>query len=756
MATPRLTAYLTLLALTTASVAGLTTRAAASGDWLVAQAADINTAVANYQIAKAELQAARDAGGDTTEAQALFDGASAELAGLCDALGQPDLEACVTAVTGGSDMAEPAPAEEPAPAAESETALDEEPVSTEPAQSEEAAPVEPAPEEPADEPVAGPPPALIDAVARYEAANSALAAAVSENSDPSAPLTGAEAAFGDVGTLCGELGFADLSVCLDSFGLALSPLVEVPAMPEAEPETPPAGLTEPVVELEAESAPEATEPEATEAEPETAEPAASDEPAATEPVVEESAADEEPVIVNPSGTPMPRELAVAVSAYEGANRLLANSIAGTEQAVAAEAGVEARLDDLAALCAEAGAPDATTCLAAYGAALTPVAVPMTEADAATAAEAEVETIAPETEAPLLDSQKEALAEDPQAAEVPAAPAAGDQSPPPQSDAEAQAEAVPQTIESIAIEAGTALTTSAPPVRQRPADAQVVQQSGPRIVFNFNNRLFISNQADSRLNYGASETFMEELPRGRTRETIVRADGSSLVTVYNRFGDVLRRSRFDANGNETILAYVPEGYDDGQVEWQDPGRDLPPLWLGIPPEDYVLDADQADLDSVASFLDAPPVERVQRLYSIDEVKRSARLRDMVRRLEIGNLTFGFGEAGIPPDQIGALSIVANAMFELIDQNPAETFLIEGHTDAVGTDYANLILSDLRAYSVAIALTEVFGVPPENIATQGYGESYLKVKTEAPERANRRVTIRRITPLVSPTGAVVAGG
>ena len=81
----------------------------------------------------------------------------------------------------------------------------------------------------------------------------------------------------------------------------------------------------------------------------------------------------------------------------------------------------------------------------------------------------------------------------------------------------------------------------------------------------------------------------------------------------------------------------------------------------------------------------------------------------------------------------------------------SFLIEGHTDAVGSDEANLALSDRRAEAVADALTNVFAIPPENLATQGYGERYLKVKTEKPERENRRVGIRRITPLVAPVAS-----
>ena len=45
-----------------------------------------------------------------------------------------------------------------------------------------------------------------------------------------------------------------------------------------------------------------------------------------------------------------------------------------------------------------------------------------------------------------------------------------------------------------------------------------------------------------------------------------------------------------------------------------------------------------------------------------------------------------------------------------------------------------------------LTQQFGVPPENLMTQGYGEQYLKVPTQGRSAHNRRVTVRRITPLL----------
>jgi outer membrane protein OmpA-like peptidoglycan-associated protein len=49
-------------------------------------------------------------------------------------------------------------------------------------------------------------------------------------------------------------------------------------------------------------------------------------------------------------------------------------------------------------------------------------------------------------------------------------------------------------------------------------------------------------------------------------------------------------------------------------------------------------------------------------------------------------------------------------------------------------------------VALALTEYFGVPAENLVVQGYGERFLKVPVATDEPANRRVAARRITWLV----------
>ncbi len=369
---------------------------------------------------------------------------------------------------------------------------------------------------------------------------------------------------------------------------------------------------------------------------------------------------------------------------------------------------------------------------------------------------------PEETAPVLDSAKQAPdtggaerpageATDDQAIEQPA-DAAGEAAAPPETDAAAQdAEARPRTLESAIAEKGERVERSEErrARRARPEGAEVVKEFGDRFVIQFNNQTFVESSDRPRLRRDAREVYYETLPRGRERETIVRPNGSQIVTIRNRYGDVVRRSRITPDGREIVLAYVDERDYERVRDWRDPGADLPPLRLTIPARDYILDARRAERPEIYyEFLDKPPVEKVRRLYSIDEVKRSARIRDTVRRVDLDTITFAFGSASIPESEIARLEGVATAIDRLLADNPGETFLIEGHTDAVGSDLANLALSDERAEAVASALTGVFAIPPENLVTQGYGERYLKVATEERERENRRVAIRRITPLVTP--------
>jgi outer membrane protein OmpA-like peptidoglycan-associated protein len=291
-----------------------------------------------------------------------------------------------------------------------------------------------------------------------------------------------------------------------------------------------------------------------------------------------------------------------------------------------------------------------------------------------------------------------------------------------------------------------------PRERKPRSAEVVRELGDRFVLQLGGSVYVESDERPRMRRNASEFYTEELPGGRVREVVIRRDGTRVITIYNINGDIIRRSRIGTDDREYVLVYVSDD-DLGYLEdWRDPGLDLPPLVLDIPREEYILDAEYVQSDEdYYTFLEQPPVEAVERLYSIDEVKRSARIRQKTRRIDLDTITFEFGSDTIPEDQISRLEGVANAIQRLLEKNPAETILIEGHTDAVGSEYANLALSDRRAEAVATALSNVFEIPPENLTTQGYGEEFLKVQSDGPERENRRVAIRRITPLVAPVAS-----
>ncbi|MDO1585053.1 OmpA family protein [Rhizobium oryzicola] len=341
---------------------------------------------------------------------------------------------------------------------------------------------------------------------------------------------------------------------------------------------------------------------------------------------------------------------------------------------------------------------------------------------------------------------------PLAAQPPMAPPG----PPPRTDADAQAfrgaQQAPIRIEPAISERGRRMDR-APEFALPPGFEDRAREQDGRVIIQYNNQVFVRHDDDRRFYDEGYRPQYESLPGDRVREIIERDDGVRIVTIRNRYGDIIQRSRVDRRGDEVVLYYAPElqaerGRD---YQWRDPGLDLPPMRLAVPVSEYIIDTTSDPDRDYYRFLEQPPVERVERVYSIDEVRYSARIRDKMRRIDLDTITFATGSADIPMNQASTLRKVANAIQEVLQKNPAETFLIEGHTDAVGSDESNLILSDRRAESVARVLTEVYGIPAENMVTQGYGERYLKVRTDGPNQENRRVTIRRITPLVRPVAS-----
>jgi outer membrane protein OmpA-like peptidoglycan-associated protein len=277
---------------------------------------------------------------------------------------------------------------------------------------------------------------------------------------------------------------------------------------------------------------------------------------------------------------------------------------------------------------------------------------------------------------------------------------------------------------------------------REPDRTIIREGGQTI---------IRHSEVDRFRYGAEDVRMER--HGNDNVTvIVRPGGVRVVTTVDENGFLLRRSRILPDGREIIIIdNRPHGLGrPGYVSGVGFGGffvNLPPPVIHIPHDRYIVETERASPALIYETLIAPPVDIIERPYSLDEIRYSAPLRDRMPRIDLDTITFESGSWELTPDQIDRLAVIAGALNRTIQQNPREVFLIEGHTDAVGSDVDNLSLSDRRAESAAVALTQQFEVPAENLSTQGYGKQYLKIPTDGPERANRRVTVRRITPLLT---------
>jgi len=268
------------------------------------------------------------------------------------------------------------------------------------------------------------------------------------------------------------------------------------------------------------------------------------------------------------------------------------------------------------------------------------------------------------------------------------------------------------------------------VIEEPDHRQIVREGGQAFVrHDENERLFQFGQG------------RRERRGDGTYSIIVRPDGDEIVTVTDDDGRLIRRFRRERDGREYILI------DNRRPRGEAIFLNLPVPIIGIPQDQYIVDTAVAPEPYIYQTLEAPPLVPIERPYSLDEIRYNVALRDRMRRIDVDTINFDFGSWEVAPDQVGRLQIVAQEIQNVLARNHNEVFLIEGHTDAVGNDVDNLSLSDRRAETVASIFTESFQIPPENLTTQGYGSHFLKIPTPDANRQNRRVTVRRITPLLN---------
>ncbi|MFV0300805.1 MAG: OmpA family protein, partial [Paracoccus sp. (in: a-proteobacteria)] len=225
---------------------------------------------------------------------------------------------------------------------------------------------------------------------------------------------------------------------------------------------------------------------------------------------------------------------------------------------------------------------------------------------------------------------------------------------------------------------------------------------------------------------------EDFDDGSSRTIVTRADGSKVVTIRDADLRVLRRTLISTDGRSTMLI--------------DDTADVRPVDVASLPEPAPVQTTGGTLseDELRTALQREAT--IDRRFTLGQIRNIPEVRALVAPVNIDAITFDTGSAAINPDQARQLATLGRVIQDAIAKNPREVFMIEGHTDTVGAGAMNLALSDRRAESVALALSEYFAVPPENMVVQGYGEQFLKVRAEGDIRANRRASVRRITDLL----------
>ena len=138
---------------------------------------------------------------------------------------------------------------------------------------------------------------------------------------------------------------------------------------------------------------------------------------------------------------------------------------------------------------------------------------------------------------------------------------------------------------------------------------------------------------------------------------------------------------------------------------------------------------------ASFVDKLR-NRPTRSLSLGEREEIAEIAATKPKIDL-EIRFDYNSADITKSSMPAVQELGKALSNasLKDQ----TFVVAGHTDAVGGETYNQDLSERRADTIKKYLTEKYGLNGANLVTVGYGKTKPKDANAPMDPANRRVQV-----------------
>jgi outer membrane protein OmpA-like peptidoglycan-associated protein len=129
-------------------------------------------------------------------------------------------------------------------------------------------------------------------------------------------------------------------------------------------------------------------------------------------------------------------------------------------------------------------------------------------------------------------------------------------------------------------------------------------------------------------------------------------------------------------------------------------------------------------------------RATRSLSLTEREEIATIAKDKPNIDL-EITFDYDSADISAKSLPSVQALGRAL-----SNPdlkGSTFIVAGHTDAVGGESYNQDLSERRADSIKRYLTGKFGIAGTDLVTVGYGKSKLKDPSNPAAEVNRRVQV-----------------
>lgn len=219
----------------------------------------------------------------------------------------------------------------------------------------------------------------------------------------------------------------------------------------------------------------------------------------------------------------------------------------------------------------------------------------------------------------------------------------------------------------------------------------------------------------------------------TRQVFAAKDAWTKLTASLGLGLEWRLSPFNSVGVEGAYRHFTHGAK-GEKDFQT--LTLSAALYFYLPDSWIPEKPRKPLPPPAPMEAAPAVPHEVQVAQ-EELNK---VQQDILEQKIPPILFETGQAVILPESYETLDIVGT----IVKRYPQFSLRIEGHTDNVGSDEANLVLSQARTEAVRAYIIHNFAMPPDKITAVGYGEM-LPVDTNETEEGrarNRRVEFKII--------------